>query len=262
MRSRVKVKEMKKDQKITLTDGKKTKTVDLYSEEGLELISNLWVKLYAQYKLTHDVTWMGIPIIQFPEDVLMMQELIWKVRPDVIIECGIAHGGSMLFYASILELMGKGRVIGIDIEIRRYNRIAIKSHPMSHRVEMIEGSSTSENIINTVKKMIKGTNRVMVILDSDHSKEHVAKELELYNGLVTPGSYLVAMDGARGLVWDMPNGKPEWKDDNPLKAIEEFIENNPQFKIDPYYNRLKVTSNPNGFLRKLTQEEMTKRDID
>ena len=247
---------MKNDQKITLTQGKKTKTVDLYSEEGLELISSLWVKLYAQYKLTHKVTWIGVPIIQFPEDILMMQELIWKVRPDVIIECGIAHGGSMLFYASLLELIGKGRVIGIDIEIRQYNKIAVKSHPISHRIEMLEGNSISEEVINTVKKMIKGANKVMVILDSNHSKEHVAKELELYNELVTPGSYLVAMDGAQAFVWDIPNGKPEWKEDNPLKAIEKFIKSNPQFIIDPYHNRLKVTSNPKGFLRKLTQEEM------
>ncbi len=250
---------MKNDQKITLTQGKKTKTVDLYSEEGLELISSLWVKLYAQYKLTHKVTWIGVPIIQFPEDILMMQELIWKVRPDVIIECGIAHGGSMLFYASLLELIGKGRVIGIDIEIRQYNKIAVKSHPISHRIEMLEGNSISEEVINTVKKMIKGANKVMVILDSNHSKEHVAKELELYNELVTPGSYLVAMDGAQAFVWDIPNGKPEWKEDNPLKAIEKFIKSNPQFIIDPYHNRLKVTSNPKGFLRKLTQEEMEER---
>jgi len=250
---------MKNNQKITLTQGRKSKTVDLYSEEGLELISSLWVKLYAQYKLTHDVTWMGIPIIQFPEDSIMMQELIWKVRPDVIIECGLGHGGSALFYASLLEVMGKGRVIGIDIEIRHYNKIAIKSHPLSHRIEMLEGSSISEEVINAVKKRIKGANKVMVTLDSNHSKEHVAKEIELYNKLVTPGSYLVVMDGAQAFVWDIPNGKPEWKEDNPLKAIEEFIENNPQFRIDSYYNRLKVTSNPKGFLRKLTQEEMEER---
>ena len=230
--------------------------VDLYSQEGIELISSLWVKLYAQYKLTHDITWMGIPIIQFPEDILMMQELIWKIRPDVIIECGVAHGGSMLFYASLLELIGKGHVIGIDVKIRQYNKISIKSHAMSHRIELLEGSSVSEEIINTVKKMIKGANKVMVILDSNHSTEHVAKELEFYNELVTPGSYLVVMDGAQAFVWDIPNGKLEWNEDNPLKAIEKFIENNSQFEIDPYYNRLKVTSNPKGFLRKLTQEEI------
>lgn len=233
-----------------------SKYMDLYSEEGLRLISSLWVKLYAQYKLTHDITWMGVPIIQLPEDILMMQELIWKIRPDVIVECGIAHGGSILFYASLLELIGKGQVIGIDIEIRQYNKIAIKSHPMSHRITMLEGSSVSEKVVNTVKEMVKGAGKVMVILDSNHSKSHVKRELELYSEIVTPGSYLVAMDGAQAYVWDIPNGKPEWKEDNPLVAIREFIRKNKQFEIDPYYNRLKVTSNPKGFLRKLTKEEI------
>ena len=241
---------------LTLTTAQDTKTVDLYSQEGLGLVSRLWLKLYTQYKLTHDVTWMGRPIIQLPEDIIMMQELIWKVRPDVIIECGIAHGGSMLFYASLLELMGKGRVIGIDIEIRPHNKIAIENHPMVNRVEMLEGSSTSQKTFNSVKEMVKGDKSVMVVLDSNHSKDHVARELELYSELVSPGSYLVAMDGAQAFVWDIPDGKHEWKDDNPLIAIEEFIENNTQFRIDSNYERLRVTASPKGFLRKLTREEI------
>ncbi len=241
---------------LTLATAQETRTVDLYSQEGLGLVSRLWLKLYTQYKLTHDVTWMGRPIIQLPEDIIMMQELIWKVRPDVIIECGIAHGGSMLFYASLLELMGKGRVIGIDIEIRPHNKIAIESHPVVNRVEMLEGSSTSQKTFNSVKEMVKGDKRVMVVLDSNHSKDNVARELELYRELVSPGSYLVAMDGAQAFVWDIPDGKHEWKDDNPLIAIEEFIENNPKFRIDSSYERLRVTASPKGFLRKLTREEM------
>jgi cephalosporin hydroxylase len=199
---------------------------------------------------------MGRPIIQLPEDIIMMQELIWKVRPDVIIECGIAHGGSMLFYASLLELMGKGRVIGIDIEIRPHNKIAIENHPMVNRVEMLEGSSTSQKTFNSVKEMVKDDKSVMVVLDSNHSKDHVARELELYSKLVSPGSYLVAMDGAQAFVWDIPGGKREWKEDNPLIAIENFVENNPDFRIDTKYERLKVTASPKGFLRKLTHEEI------
>ena len=247
-----------KTQKITINSDGEIKTVDLYSKEGLYIISSLWTKLYAQYKLTHDVTWMGIPIIQFPEDILMMQELIWKIRPDVIIECGVAHGGSMLFYASLFELMGEGRVIGIDVEIRPHNKIAIDNHIMRHRVELIEGNSTSDEVVNIVKKMVADAKKVMVILDSNHSKKHVAKEIELYQELVTPGSYLVVMDGAQAFMSDIPNGKTEWVEDNPLKAIEEFIEINPLFKIDTHYNRLMVTSNPKGFLRKLTQYEIEK----
>lgn len=241
--------------KITVENNNEKKTVDLYSAEGLDLISNLWVKLSAQYRLMYDISWMGIPIIQFPEDIVIMQELIWKVRPDVIVECGLAHGGSALFYASLLELIGKGFVIGIDVEIRHYNRIAIQNHPLSHRVKMVEGSSISESTIAAIKKMVKNANKIMVVLDSNHSKEHVSRELELYKDFVTPGSYLIAMDGAQAFVWDIPNGKPEWKEDNPLIAIEEFLKKNEDFVIDERCNKLLVTSNPKGYLKRLTLEE-------
>ena len=236
--------------KITVEDNTSKHTVELYSDEGLELISRLWLKLYAQYKFTHNITWLGIPIIQVAEDIIMMQELIWKVRPDVIIECGLAHGGSALFYASLLELIGKGYVIGIDVEIRQYNRIAIQNHSLSHRVKMLEGSSVSKDIVKNIKEMTKNDEKIMVVLDSNHSKEHVAKELELYKDFVTPGSYLVVMDGAQAFVWDIPNGKSEWKEDNPLIAIEEFLKGDKNFEIDDHYTRLKVTANPKGFLRK------------
>ncbi|CAN2046963.1 Rhamnosyl O-methyltransferase [Candidatus Magnetomoraceae bacterium gMMP-1] len=240
--------------KITVEDNGKSQSAEVYSYEGMELISSLWLKLYAQSKLTHNITWLGVPIIQVSGDIMMMQELIWKVRPDVIIECGLAHGGSALFYASVCELIGKGYIIGVDVEIRQYNKIAIQNHPLSHRVKMLEGSSTSEDIITKIIEITKNLNRVMVVLDSNHSKEHVARELDLYKDIVTPGSYLVAMDGAQAFVWDIPNGKPEWKEDNPLIAIEEFLEKNSDFEVDEHYTRLKVTANPKGFLRKVVQE--------
>lgn len=237
--------------KITMEHDGKTESVELYSEEGMDLISSLWAKLYAYHKYTHDITWMGVPIIQYPEDIVMMQELIWKIRPDVIVECGIAHGGAALFYASLLELVGKGIVIGIDVEIRQYNRIVIENHPLSNRVKMIELSSVSEEAITRVKELIKPSDKVLVVLDSNHSKDHVARELFMYKDIVSPGSYLVAMDGAQAFMWDIPNGKPEWKEDNPLTAIEEFMKDNKAFEIDHHYTRLKVTSNPKGFLRKI-----------
>ncbi|MBN2141060.1 MAG: class I SAM-dependent methyltransferase [Desulfovibrionaceae bacterium] len=238
--------------KLTLEAHGRTTSVDLFSRQGLELVAGLWVKLYAQYRFTHDITWMGVPIIQFPEDIMMMQELIWKVRPDVIVECGFAHGGSALFYASFLELMGKGRVIGVDVEIRHYNRIAVQNHPMSQRVTMIEGSSVDPETVARVRSLIRPGDRVLVTLDSNHSKDHVLKELMIYKDLVSPGSYLVAMDGAQALVWDMPSGRPEWREDNPLAAIEEFMAQNHEFEIDEHFTRLLVTSNPRGFLRKKT----------
>ena len=240
--------------KITIQNSDFDKSVDLYSNEGIELISNLWIKLCTQYKLTHEITWLGVPIIQLSEDIIMMQELIWKVRPDVIIECGLAHGGSALFYASIFELIGKGLVIGVDNDIRKYNEIAIKNHPLSHRVNLIEGSSISHQVINKIKRLTNKLKKIMVVLDSNHSKEHVLKELELYQDIVTPGSYLVAMDGAQEWVSDIPNGKPEWKTDNPLAAIKEFLKKSKNFQVDEYYSRLKVTANPNGFLKKIMKE--------
>lgn len=242
-------------EKITLTKGNEVKTVDLYSEEGFQMMSDLWVKLSTQHRLMYQATWLGIPIIQLSEDIIMMQELIWKVKPDVIIECGIAHGGSGIFYSSLLELVGKGRVIGIDVEIRRHNRLTIESHPLSHRFTMIEGSSISEDTFNKVKQIVRDSKKIMVILDSNHSKEHVKKEIELYKELVTPGSYLVVMDGAQAFVSDIPNGKPEWVKDNPLSAIEDFLEETKEFEVDDTYTRLKVTANPKGYLRKLTPEE-------
>ncbi len=238
-----------------ITDDGNTKEVDVYSNEGLSLIAELWTKVACHNRLMYEPTWLGIPIIQFPDDILMMQELIWKIRPDVIVETGVAHGGSAIFHASLLELLGKGKVIAVDIEIRKYNRLAINSHPMSKRITLIEGSSIDEGIVAEVKEKIRKDDRVLVVLDSNHSYAHVLKEMEIYSGIVSSGSYLVAMDGAQGLVWDIPNGKPEWKDDNPLRAINDFIERHKEFEVDDYYSRMKVTSNPKGFLRRVATDK-------
>lgn len=207
----------------------------------------------------YEPVWMGIPIIQMPDDIVMVQELIWKVRPDVIVECGLAHGGGAVLYASLCALMGKGRVIGVDVEIRKYNRAAIESHPMADRIELIEGSSIDSATVAAVRERVAGAGVVLVTLDSNHSREHVRRELEAYGPLVTPGSYIVAMDGAQGHVSDIPRGKPEWKDDNPLPAIEGFLRDHPEFVIDPHYTRLFVTSSPNGYLRRRRPDEMRLR---
>lgn len=235
------------------------KDIDIYSKEGLDLLTDLWIKSSCHHKIMYEPTWLGIPIIQYAEDIVMMQELIWKSRPDVIVETGVAHGGSGILYASILELLGKGKVIAVDVEIRKYNRIAINSHPMSKRINLIEGSSVDENIVKAVGDRIQKLDKVIVVLDSNHTYKHVLKEMELYSGMVSPDSYMVVMDGAQGQVWNIPNGKPEWKDDNPLIAIEEFLKKHKDFVIDDYYTRMKITSNPKGFLRKITQEETAGR---
>jgi cephalosporin hydroxylase len=224
--------------------------VDIYSREGLEALARLWVLTSAHNRIMYEPSWLGIPIIQYPSDIVIMQELIWKIRPDVIVETGFAHGGSAIFYASILELLGRGRVISVEVEIRKYNRVAVMAHPLSHRIEMIEASSIEPATVAEVKRRIADGQKVLVTLDSNHSYAHVLRELELYAPLVGEGSYLVAMDGAQQWVAEMPRGKPEWREDNPLRAIHEFVAAHPEWEIDPHYNRMLVTSNPDAFLRR------------
>ncbi len=153
----------------------------------------------------------------------MVQELIWKNRPDVIVESGVAHGGALVLYASLLELLGRGRVIGIDIEIRKYNRLAIESHPASRRIALIEGSSTDTSTVGAVRSRIQPGESVMVMLDSNHTRDHVRAELELYAPLVGPGGYVVVFDEVMPMVADAPNGKPSWDLDNPLEAVRDFL---------------------------------------
>jgi cephalosporin hydroxylase len=224
--------------------------LDIYSEEGFRALSQLWTRSNWQNRLSYEVTWLGIPIIQLPEDMVVMQELIWKVRPDVIIESGVAHGGALMLYASILELLGRGRIIGVDIEIRKYNRLAIEAHPLSHRIQLIESDSLSNEAIEAVRGSIRPGDRVMVALDSKHTREHVKGELERYGPLVTPGSYLVVFDGVMALVADAPAAGEGWDQDNPLEAVREFVEENDSFEVDRSYERLAVTYCQGGFLRR------------
>jgi len=230
-------------------DGKST-TVDLYSRAGLEMLANLWVKAAAESRLMYEPTWLGRPIIQFPTDMVMIQELIWKVRPDVIIETGVAHGGSLVLSASICELLKHGDVVGIDIEIRPHNRAAIEAHPLAKRIRLIEGSSTSPQVLEQVRVLCAAAKTVMIILDSCHDAAHVERELDLYSGFVTPGSYIVVHDGAQALVSDIPRGKQEWRHDNPLVAIERFLAKEDGFEVDGTFNRMLITSSPSGFLRR------------
>jgi len=236
--------------KVTLNNNGEQTTVDVYSREGLDLLSNLWIKSAAQHRLMYEPTWLGRPVIQFPTDIVAMQELIWKLQPDVIVEAGVAHGGSLVLSASILELIGKGKVIGVDIEIRPHNRSALDAHQLKHRIELIEGSSIATDTLDAVRMAVGSAGTVLVMLDSNHSESHVLQELELYGPLVTPGSYIVAHDGAQAWVWDIPNGKPEWRDDNPLGAIHKFLSRHPEFSIDPHWTRWGITSSPDGFLKR------------
>jgi cephalosporin hydroxylase len=237
--------------RLRVYEGDQGRDVSLYSDEGFALLSELWLKVTCERKVMYRPSWLGMPIIQYPDDIVMMQELIWHVRPDLIIETGVAHGGSAVFYASVLELLGRGRVLGIDVEIRAHNRAAIESHPLSRRIELLEQSSLDPRAVEQAAAAARQATTTLVVLDSKHSYEHVLQELSLYGPLVTPGSYIVAMDGAQGLVWDIPSGKPEWREDNPLRAIDAFLEaNRTDWEVDPHYTRMAVTSNPRGYLRR------------
>ena len=223
---------------------------DIYSEDGFRVLSNLWLRAGWQQKFSYELTWLGIPIIQIPEDVTLMHELLWKVRPDVVVECGVAHGGALVLYASVLELLGKGKVVGVDVEIRKYNRLAIESHALSHRITLIEGDSVAGTTIQEVRSHIGPEDRVLVVLDSLHTREHVAAELAAYAPLVSPSSYLVVFDGVMSVVADAPNAGVHWETDNPLVAVDEFLKTNEAFERDPIFGRLGVTYCPAGFLRR------------
>lgn len=236
---------------VTVQTPEGARDIDIYSDEGYSVLSQLWTRSGWQRKSTYELVWMGIPIIQLPEDILMMQELIWRVRPDVIIESGVAHGGALILYSSLLDAIGKGQVIGVDIEIRKYNRLAIEAHPMSKRIKLIEGDSVSDETLARVRAEIPSGATVMVALDSNHTREHVAAELERYAPLVTPGSYCVVFDSVMTMVSDAPNAGENWEQDNPLEAVSAFLAEHAEFEVDRSFNRLEVTYCESGFLRRL-----------
>ncbi|NNF43016.1 MAG: cephalosporin hydroxylase [Phycisphaerales bacterium] len=214
-------------------------------------LSRRWIEATTPSKYTYNFTWLGRPIIQFPQDILAVQELIWNVRPDLIVETGVAHGGSLVLSASCLELLGSdGRVIGIDIEIRPHNRAAIEAHPLAHRIDLLEGSSTDPAIAAAVADRARGR-RVMVFLDSNHTHAHVAEELRLYAPLVGAGSYVVVFDT---IIEFMPPGsfpdRPWDVGDNPYTAVQEFLTRSDRFAVDADMEaKLLITVAPGGYLR-------------
>lgn len=201
---------------------------------------------------SYNFSWMGRPIIQYPQDMVMMQELIWSIKPDLIIETGIAHGGSLIYYASIMELIGKGEILGIDIDIREHNKKEIEAHPMFKRIKMIQGSAIDKNIVEQVAKHAAGKKTVMVSLDSNHTHEHVLEELKLYSPFVTVGSYCVVFDT---IVEDLPKGsipRPWDVGNNPKTAVFEFIKSNNNFVIDKQIdNKLLISVAPDGYLKRV-----------
>ncbi len=227
-------------------------------DPGFRKITNEFVKESVTKKYMYNFSWMGRPIIQYPQDIVAMQEIIWRVKPDLVIETGIAHGGSIIFSASMLELLGGDRrVIGIDIDIRQHNRKEIESHPMFRRIDMIEASSVDLATVEKVKKLAAGRKNIMVILDSNHTHAHVLEELRLYSPFVTTGNYLLVFDT---VVEDLPEelfpDRPWSRGDNPKTAVHEFLKSNGDFEIDKEIeNKLMITVAPDGFLKRRSLRE-------
>jgi cephalosporin hydroxylase len=221
-------------------------------DTALKGLSNIWLRESLRYSYSYNFTWLGRPIIQYPQDIIAMQEIIWRVKPVLIVETGIAHGGSLIFYASMLELIGgDGHVVGIDIDIREHNRVEIEKHPLFRRITMIRGSSTNEDVVSQVYHFAKGRKPVLVVLDSKHTHAHVLRELELYSPLVTKESYLAVLDT---IIEDMPDDsfpdRPWGKGNNPKTAVWEFLKTNDRFEIDKEIeNKLLITVAPDGYLR-------------
>lgn len=243
---------------LTLDNSGKIETLDLYSKEAFEVISRHWVRVGWNQKYQYTFSWMGRPVIQLPEDMLRMQEVIFKIKPDVIIETGVAHGGSLIFYSSLCKAMDKGRIVGIDIEIRPHNRTAIESHPLSDRITLIEGSSTAPEIVAQVKSLIQPGETVLVILDSNHTYAHVMDELNAYAEFVTKDSYIVATDGIMLDLADVPRGTLGWETDNPTFAAKDFAAKHPEFLIEqpswPFNESIldqNITHWPGAWLKRL-----------
>lgn len=220
-------------------------------EKELKKAARQWVVASAKNKLVYEIEWLGIPVIQTPEDLILMQELIFKIKPDVIIETGIAHGGSLIYYASLFEMLGKGKVIGIDIDIREHNRKVLEVHPMFDRIEMIEGDSLAEENLNKIEELIPENATVIVALDSCHTRDHVYEELKKYSRFVTKNSYLVVFDTHTS---DMAKGKATdsyYADNGPMEAIKMFLNEVKYYEIDKSFNKLYTSYSTDGYLKKI-----------
>ncbi len=233
----------------------KQNLIKLGHDKELHEITKQWVIQSSKDNYVYNFKWMGRPVIQFPQDMVAMQEIIWEVKPDLIIETGIAHGGSLIMNAGYMEMMGitSGQVLGIDIDIREHNRRQIQEHPMYKRITMFEGSSVSDDIARKVKDFSRSFDKILVSLDSNHSHQHVLKELEIYSDLVSPGSYCVVCDTSIDDYPQIPLGDRPWgAGDNPKTAVDEFLKRNDSFVLDKdIKNKLVISCSGNGYLKRI-----------
>ena len=211
-----------------------------------------WLQASAKNKIDYELEWFGIPVIQTAEDLLLMQELIFNIKPDIIIETGIAHGGSLIFYASLFELIGKGNVIGVDIDIRPHNKKVIERHPFFKRITLIEGDSTSNKVIDQINAQLSDNLTIIVCLDSNHYKDHVLKELLLYRQFVCVDSYIVVFDTITSLMAESGVCDEQYKNNGPIEAVYEFLKLDNNFVIDKAFNKLFISTSTNGYLKKIS----------
>jgi cephalosporin hydroxylase len=243
---------------VVVSDGGQKRELPLSSPEAFEIISEAWLRAGWDVKYVYSFNWLGRPIIQLPEDMFRLQELIYQLRPALIIETGVAHGGSLVFYAGLCRIMGHGRVIGVDIELRPQNRAALEAHELSDLITLVEGDSAAEDTLARVKNMIRSIDSVMVLLDANHTKSHVLAELNAYAPLITPGSYIIVMDGIMEKLAGAPRSRPDWGTNNPQAALRQWLDRNPDYVLEePAFGfnegqvKTRVTYWPNAFVRRL-----------
>lgn len=232
---------------------RKQNVLNMMQDQTFRALSKAWMAKSVERKYSYQFDWLGRPIIQYPQDLIAIQEIIWKVKPDLIIETGIARGGSLIFYASLLSLLGGGKVLGIDIDLRPQNRRAILRHPLSKRILMIEGSSVDPKTLKKVAAIAKHSKKTLVILDSNHTHDHVLRELQAYSRFVSKGSYLIALDT---IIDELPDtlfhDRPWKKGNSPKSAVNVFLKDQPKFRVDRAVDKkLLLTVAPGGYLKKL-----------
>lgn len=231
---------------------KRARIAAMAADASFRKLSREWFDASCRHRYSYHFTWLGLPVIQYPQDLIAMQEIIWRTRPEMIVETGIARGGSLVFHASMLELMGApGRVVGVDIDIRPHNRAAIERHPLAKRITLLEGSSIDPALAQRVRSLARGLHSVLVVLDSNHTHEHVAQELELYSPLVRSGGYLVVLDT---VVDELPAelfpGRAWGPGNNPRTAVQAFLAANKRFEVDAELEgKLLLTVAPGGYLK-------------
>lgn len=243
---------------LTVATEFKSEVFDLYSDEAFEIISREWTRVGWNQKHQYTFSWLGRPIIQLPEDLVRVQEVIYSLQPDFIIETGVAHGGSLILYASLCHSIGKGHVIGVDVDIREHNRAEIEKHALSKYISLIQGDSTADSTIGAVGNSISKNDVVLVILDSNHSYDHVLRELELYSDFVSIGSFIIATDGIMKDLADTPRGSKDWARNNPSQAAIDFCANRDDFDLlmpEWTFNESTLTKGithwPNAWLKKI-----------